>query len=74
MKQPLTYRAIPVPRADAEERLQRAISLLAEGMAEVCIRKAREEVARELNLSPDQLDQEKDRLPEEVERLARGGL
>ena len=73
MKPRLTYRAIPVPRADAEARLQRAISLLAEGFAEVCIRKAREEVADELGLSEEQIDREQDRVSDEVEHLARGG-
>ncbi len=72
MKPRLSYRAIPVPRADAEERLQRAISLLAEGLAEVCIRKAREEVADELGLAPEQIDRERDDVSEEVASLARG--
>lgn len=74
MKPRLTYRAIPVPRADAEERLQRALALFAEGMAEVCIRSAREEVARELGVSPEQIDREQDRLPEALELRLQGEL
>lgn len=70
MKPRLTFRAIPVPREDAERRLRHACSLLAEGLADLFIAEARAEIAAELGEDPEGIDREGGRLAEEVERLS----
>jgi len=70
VKPRLTFRAIPVPREDAERRLRHACSLLAEGLADLFIAEARAEVADELGLEPERVDREAGRLTDEVERIA----
>ncbi len=69
MKPRITFRAIPVPREDAERRFRHACALLAEGLADLFIADARAEVAAELGLQPDGIDREGGRLSEEVERI-----
>ncbi len=69
-KSRLTFRAIPVPREDAERRFRHACALLAEGLADLFIAEARAEVAADLGVDPERIDREDGRLSEEVERLA----
>ena len=70
MKHPLTIRAVPVPRRDAERSFSDALDLLAEGLASVVIEEARAEVAARLGVAPESIDREQHGLDDALRRLS----
>lgn len=70
MKQPLTITARWEPREGADRAWKEAISLLADGLAELAIADARAEVAAELGVAPESLVHGASGLTDEARRAA----
>ena len=71
MKPRLRITVTSIPTADYERLRSEAMDALADALAELFITQAREEVAAELGVAPEQIDREQRR--EVVEALERTG-
>jgi len=70
VKHPLTIRAVPVPRQDAERSFSQALDLLAEGLAALVIEEARAEVAARLGVAPESLDRDQQGFDDDLRLLS----
>lgn len=64
----LRVRLVPIPRREAEQNLNEALDLLADGLAEQILDKARIDTAKRLGIDPDSLKRE-DPLSQQVHHL-----
>ncbi len=70
MKPHLTLDVIRRPHPDAEGEADRALDDLAEGLADLFIARARQEVARERGVSEEAIDREHERVAEAARTLS----
>lgn len=68
MAEQLQIEVVRVPRPEAEREIARGLDLLAEGLADLYIARARSEVARELGVAEEAIDREHGRELEDAVR------
>ncbi len=74
MKPRVTLDVIRQPHPDAEREADRALDDLAEGLADLLIARARQEVAHERGIAEEAIDREHERVAEAARALSpRGG-